>query len=245
MGDGVNIAARLEGVAEPGAVCLSEDAYRQVRSRLNFEICDLGEKQLKNITEPVRVYSLQVGKTGSCRAGALAGPGRDVPNSRADAETPSVAVLPFDNMGSDADEFFCDGLVEDIITALSKLAGMRVVARNSTFVYKGRPVDVREAGRQLGARFVLEGSVRRAGDRVRITAQLIDAKDGAHLWAERYDRSLDDIFAIQDQLTLVIVTELQVKLTEGEQGRMRYPDDEQCLGMGLSMRVAARECVRA
>ena len=132
-------------------------------------------------------------------------------------------MLPFQNMSTDAEqEFFCDGLVEDIITTLSKLEGLRVIARNSSFVYKGRSVDVREAAQQLGVRYILEGSVRRTGARIRITAQLIDATDGSHLWAERYDRAVDDIFAIQDEITLVLATEMQVKLTDGEQARMRY-----------------------
>jgi adenylate cyclase len=132
-------------------------------------------------------------------------------------------VLPFQNMSGDAEQdYFCDGLVEDIITTLSKLAGLRVIARNSSFVYKGRSVDVREAAKQLGVQYVLEGSVRKSGNRIRITAQLIDARDGAHLWAERYDRAIDDIFAIQDEITLVLATEMQVKLTEGEQARLRY-----------------------
>jgi adenylate cyclase len=138
-------------------------------------------------------------------------------------ETPSIAVLPFQNMSTDPEqEHFCDGLVEDIITTLSKLAGLRVIPRNSSFVYKGRSVDVREAAKQLGVRYILEGSVRKSGNRVRITAQLIDAKDGTHLWAERYDRSIEDIFAIQDEITLVLATEMQVKLTEGEEARLRY-----------------------
>ena len=138
-------------------------------------------------------------------------------------DKPSIAVLPFQNMSGDAEqEHFCDGLVEDIITTLSKLAGLRVITRNSSFVYKGRSVDVREAAKQLGVRYVLEGSVRKSGNRIRVTAQLIDAKDGAHLWAERYDRAMDDIFAIQDEITLVLATEMQVKLTEGEQARLRY-----------------------
>jgi adenylate cyclase len=138
-------------------------------------------------------------------------------------DKPSIAVLPFQNMSGDPEqEHFCDGLVEDIITTLSKLAGLRVIARNSSFVYKGRSVDVREAAKQLGVRHVLEGSVRKSGNRIRITAQLIDAKDGAHVWAERYDRAVDDIFAIQDEITLVLATEMQVKLTEGEQARLRY-----------------------
>jgi adenylate cyclase len=138
-------------------------------------------------------------------------------------EKPSIAVLPFENMSGDAEQdHFCDGLVEDIITTLSKLAGLRVIARNSCFVYKARSVDVREAARQLGVRYVLEGSVRRSGNRIRVTAQLIDGKDGTHLWADRYDRAMDDIFAIQDEITLVLATEMQVKLTEGEQARLRY-----------------------
>jgi adenylate cyclase len=136
---------------------------------------------------------------------------------------PSIAVLPFTNMSADPEQdHFCDGLVEDIITTLSKLAGLRVIARNSSFVYKGRSIDVREAARQLGVRYVLEGSVRQSSNRVRVTAQLIDATDGSHLWAERYDRAIDDIFAIQDEITLVVATELQVRLTEGEQARLRY-----------------------
>jgi adenylate cyclase len=138
-------------------------------------------------------------------------------------DKPSIAVLPFQNMSGDAEqEYFRDGLVEDIITTLSKLAGLRVIARNSNFVYKGRSVDVREAAKQLGVRYILEGSVRRTGARIRVTAQLIDAADGSHLWAERYDRAVDDIFAIQDEITLVLATEMQVKLTQGEQSRLRY-----------------------
>ena len=137
-------------------------------------------------------------------------------------------------MSGDAEQdYFCDGLVEDIITTLSKLAGLRVIARNSSFVYKGRSVDVREAAKQLGVRYVLEGSVRKSGNRIRITAQLIDAKDGTHLWAERYDRAIDDIFAIQDEITLVLATEMQVKLTEGEQARLRYTTTTQCRGLDL------------
>ena len=151
-------------------------------------------------------------------------PGTDLTASPLQApERPSIAVLPFQNMSGDPEQgHFCDGLVEDIITTLSKLAGLRVIARNSSFVYKGRSVDVREAAKQLGVRYILEGSVRKSGNRIRITAQLIDAKDGAHVWAERYDRAIDDIFAIQDEITLVLATEMQVKLTEGEQARLRY-----------------------
>jgi adenylate cyclase len=218
MGDGVNIAARLEGIAKPGAICLSEDAYRQVKARLNVLVRDLGATSLKNIPEPIRVYALDVGVI----AGSDTNTGAIAP-TLGQSDTPSIAVLPFQNMSGDADQdYFCDGLVEDIITTLSKVPRLRVIARNSAFVYKGRSVDVREAAKQLGVRYVLEGSVRKSGNRVRITAQLIDAKDGTHVWAERYDRTIEDIFAIQDEITLVLATEMQVKLTEGEQARLRY-----------------------
>jgi adenylate cyclase len=217
MGDGVNIAARLEGIARPGAICLSEQAYWQVKSRLGVAVRDLGAVQLKNIAEPVRAFSLLAGDA------AMKPVTSANPEPPAPPEKPSIAVLPFQNMSADAEQdFFCDGLVEDIITTLSKLDGLRVIARNSSFVFKGRSVDVREAAKQLGVRYILEGSVRRTGARLRITAQLIDASDGSHLWAERYDRAVDDIFAIQDEITLVLATEMQVKLTDGEQARMRY-----------------------
>ena len=170
------------------------------------------QQQLKNIARPVRAYRVRLRWPHARGCPALALP-----------DKPSIAVLPFQNMSGDPEQdYFCDGLVEDIITTLSKLAGLRVIARNSTFVYKGRSVDVREAAKQLGVRYVLEGSVRKSGNRIRITAQLIDAKDGTHLWAERYDRAIDDIFAIQDEITLVLATEMQVKLTEGEQARLHY-----------------------
>jgi adenylate cyclase len=225
MGDGVNIAARLEGIAEPGAICLSEDAYRQVRARLNLAVSDLGETQLKNIAEPIRVFSLQVGLAVQAKVApqGQAGQAAQASGSLALPDKPSIAVLPFQNMSGDPDQdHFCDGLVEDIITTLSKLGGLRVVARNSSFVYKGRSVDVREAAKQLCVQYVLEGSVRKSGNRIRVTAQLIDAQDGSHLWAERYDRAIDDIFAIQDEITLILATEMRVKLTEGEEARLHY-----------------------
>jgi adenylate cyclase len=221
MGDGVNIAARLEGIATPGAICLSEQAYWQVKARLGVAVADLGAVQLKNIAEPVRAFSLAIGPGAEAKPATVVEPAK--PERPSLPDKPSIAVLPFQNMSADAEqEFFCDGLVEDIITTLSKLAGLRVIARNSSFVYKGRSVDVREAAKQLGVRYILEGSVRRTGARIRITAQLIDGTDGSHIWAERYDRAVDDIFAIQDEITLVLATEMQVKLTEGEQARMRY-----------------------
>ena len=214
LGDGVNIAARIEGVAAPGGVSLSDDAWRQVQGKVAANFIDSGEHSLKNIARPVRVYRIELGEEGATQPAA---PASALPTK------PSIAVLPFQNMSGEAEQdYFCDGLVEDIITTLSKLAELRVIARNSTFVYKGRSVDVRDAAKQLGVRYVLEGSVRKSGNRIRITAQLIDAKDGAHLWAERYDRAVDDIFAIQDEITLVLATEMQVKLTEGEQARLRY-----------------------
>jgi adenylate cyclase len=217
FGDGVNIAARLEGVADPGGICLSRGAHDQVKGKLDVVFEDGGEQQLKNIAEPVRVYRMRPVTAAASLTSRVTAPFRPLPDK------PSIAVLPFQNMSGDAEQdYFCDGLVEDIITTLSKLVGLRVIARNSTFVYKGRSVDIREAAKQLGVRYVLEGSVRKSGNRIRITAQLIDAQDGTHLWAERYDRAVDDIFAIQDEITLVLATEMQVKLTEGEHARLRY-----------------------
>ena len=216
-GDGVNVAARLEGVADPGGICLSRGAHDQVKRKLDVVFEDGGEQQLKNIAEPVRVYRMRPITAAASITSHLTAPVRPLPDK------PSIAVLPFQNMSGDPEQdYFCDGLVEDIITTLSKLTGLRVTARNSTFVFKGRSVDVREAAQRLGVRYVLEGSVRKSGNRIRITAQLIDAQDGTHLWAERYDRVMDDIFAIQDEITLVLATEMQVKLTEGEHARLHY-----------------------
>ena len=175
---------------------------------------NIGEHTLKNIARPVRVYHVELGTDGTIQPAAPA---------LSLSDTPSIAVLPFQNMSGDSEQdYFCDGLVEDVITTLSKLAGLRIIARNSSFVYKGRLIDVCAAAKQLGVRYVLEGSVRKIGNRIRVTAQLIDAKDGTHLWAERFDRAVDDIFAIQDEITLVLATEMQVKLTEGDQARLRY-----------------------
>nr|WP_210312512.1 adenylate/guanylate cyclase domain-containing protein [Rhizobium giardinii] len=219
MGDGVNIASRLEGVAAPGAICLSEDAYRQVKARLDLSVSDLGNTQLKNIAEPIRVYSLRVGTTDA-KAIATSQP----VTSRPTTELPpklSIAVLPFANMSGDAEqEYFADGISEDIITSLSKLPQLFVIARNSSFTFKGKNVHVQEVGRNLGVRYVLEGSVRKSGNRVRITAQLIDAASGGHLWAERFDRDLTDIFAVQDDVTQQIVGALAINLTEGDRQRL-------------------------
>ena len=218
MGDGVNIAARLEGIAAPGAICLSEDAFRQVRAQLELAVSDLGQRELKNIAEPVRVYALEVGRAAEAKPSPQAQSATEKP---AASEKPSIAVLPFQNMSGDPEQdYFADGISEDIITALSKLSQLFVIARNSSFTFKGKNVHVQEIGKTLGVRYVLEGSVRKAGNRVRITAQLIDATNDGHLWAERFDRDLTDIFAVQDDVTGQIVAALALNLTRGERRRM-------------------------
>ena len=192
-GDGVNIAARLEGIAKPGGICISEDAFRQVRGKVEVEFADLGEQSLKNIARPLRVY--RVGSSSVARQPISPAPTLPLPDK------PSIAVLPFANMSGDPEqEYFVDGMVEEIITALSRIRWLFVIARNSTFTYKGRAVDVKAVGRELGVRYVLEGSVRKASQRVRITAQLIDALSGTHLWADRFDGSLEDVFDLQDKV---------------------------------------------
>jgi adenylate cyclase len=212
-GDGVNIAARLEALADPGGICISKTAFDQIESKLPLGYEYLGEQTVKNITKPVGAYHV------------LMEPRVTVAGKKEKAlplpEEPSVAVLPFANISGDPEqEYFSDGLTEEIITALSKVDKMFVIASNSTFSYKGRPVKVQQVGEELGVRYVLEGSVRKAADRLRITAQLIDALTGHHLWAERYDRDLKDIFALQDEITMRILTALRVTLTEGEQARV-------------------------
>jgi adenylate cyclase len=223
MGDGVNIAARLEGIAKPGTICLSEDAYRQVRTRLDLEVNDLGQTQLKNIAEAIRVYSLQVGLPAQAKPATAQPAPEEKPKARLTLpEKPSIAVLPFQNMSGDSEqEYFADGTVEDIITGLSRIKWLFVIARNSSFVYKGKAVDIRQVGQELGVRYVLEGGVRKGGNRLRITAQLIEAETGAHLWAERYDRPLDDIFALQDEITLSVVGAIEPSLRSAEIDRVK------------------------
>jgi adenylate cyclase len=211
-GDGVNIAARLENIAEPGSVFISRAVRDFVTDTAELVLEDLGERELKNIAKPVQVFR-------------IAAPAQAVAASQAPApavpQKPSIAVLPFTNMSGDVEqEYFSDGMTEDLITDLSKISALFVIARNSSFAYKGRLVKVQEIGRDLGVRFVLEGSIRKSGNRVRITAQLIDAESGGHLWAERFDRDLTDIFATQDEVVEKIVRALAVTLTQGEEKRL-------------------------
>ena len=212
-GDGVNVAARLEGICDAGGVFISGSAFEQVDGKVKLAFEDCGERAVKNIARPVRVWRLCIDG-----APAVAKPAAAPAKAAAPSDRPSIAVLPFQNMSGDAEqEYFSDGITEDIITDLSKLSGLLVIARNSTFTYKGKPVDVRAVGKHFGVTHVLEGSVRRAGGRVRITAQLLESGSAHHVWAERYDRGLEDIFAVQDEITREIVEALHVKLVRGEQ----------------------------
>jgi adenylate cyclase len=275
-GDGVNIAARLEGLADPGGICISESAFQQIENKIPLHYDYLGEHEVKNIAKPVRVYRARIETEGvreekgsrikdkgkrTLAIGAVAAflvlaaaaviwqfalrptsPKMEVASKEKMAyplpDKPSIAVLPFVNMSGDPkQEFFSDGITENIITALSKVPNLFVIARNSTFTYKGKPVKVKQVGEELGVRYVLEGSVQKSGDRVRITAQLIDALSGHHLWAESYDRDLKDLFALQDEVTLKILTAMQVKLTEGEiVGRKKYFKGKQ--GLDCSLKVS-------
>jgi adenylate cyclase len=204
FGDGVNIAARLEGIAEPGGVCISDDAQRQIRGKVDFSYSDMGLQTLKNIAEPMRAWHMRLGSDAISLL-PLHSPAVPV-QTLALPDKPSIAVLAFQNMSGDAEqEYFADGIAEDIITTLSKLRWLFVIARNSSFTYKGHAVDIKQIGRELGVRYVLEGSVRKAGNRLRITGQLVEAATGNHLWAERYDRALEDIFAVQDEITHSII----------------------------------------
>jgi adenylate cyclase len=202
-GDGVNVAARLEGLAEPGGICVSRVVRDQVRDKLDFAFEDMGEQQVKNITRPIRVHRIVLGEKSNRSETATGGPQQNPPLALPDK--PSIAVLPFQNMSGDPEqEYFADGMVEEIITALSRIRWLFVIARNSSFSYKGQSVDVKQVGRELGVRYVLEGSVRKAGQKVRITGQLIDAVTGNHIWADRFDGSLEDIFELQDKVALSV-----------------------------------------
>lgn len=213
MGDGINLAVRIEGVAAVGGISLSQAAYEQVRDRLDVSFTDRGEVLLKNIARPVRLFD--VANLGAAPARAA-----EVTKTLALPDKPSIAVLPFQNMSDDSEQdYFCDGMVEDIITGLSRIKWLFVIARNSSFVYKGSAVDVKRVGRELGVRYVLEGSVRRAGNRIRLTAQLIEAETGVHLWADRFDRLIEDIFALQDEITMSIVGAIEPNLRKVEIAR--------------------------
>ena len=221
-GDGVNIAARLEGIAEPGGVWISGTAFDHVRNKVNIGFADLGARNLKNITEPVRVYASQA---------------HPYPCATATTEKPSVAVLPFVNMSDDAGQgYFSDGITEDIITELSRFPSLFVVARNSSFQYREKAVDVRRVARDLGVRYVVEGSVRKIVSRVRITAQLIDASTGNHVWGERYDRSIDDLFEVQDEVTRTIVATLVGRVEDAEMRGARQRPTASLHAYGLLLR---------
>ena len=261
MGDGVNIAARLEGIAKPGAICLSEDAYRQVKGRLDLKVSDLGLTQLKNIAEPIRVYSMQVGAQADAKvatpsapaqlsaasaprkrsvlalsalaialllaAGAAAwhfvGANRSAPiasTPSAEAAHLSIVVLPFTNLSGDpTQDYFADGITENLTTDLSRLGGSFVVARNTAFAFKGKNVDARDIGKELGVRYVLEGSVQRDQNQVRVNAQLIDAKSGGHIWAERFDKPLANLFSMQDDIVASLASRLGAELMANEARR--------------------------
>jgi len=213
FGDGVNVAARVENECEPGGVCLSGSAYEQVRDKTPFTFDDLGERSLKNIGRPVRLYAARTSSVPAENIRSLAEPTKPLPLP----DKPSIAVLPFQNMSGDPEqEYFADGMVEEIITALSRFHWLFVIARNSSFTFKGRAVNVKEVGRELGVRYVLEGSVRRASGKVRITGQLIDAITGAHIWADRFERDLTDVFALQDEVTVAVVSAIEPKLLQTE-----------------------------
>jgi adenylate cyclase len=215
-GDGVNIAARLEKLAEPGGICISRNVHDQVRGKLTCVYTDLGEQRVHNIPQPVQAFKVQPSATAAMSKSTPPLP-----------DKPSVAVLPFQNMSGDPEqEYFADGTVEEIITALSRFHGLFVIARNSSFTYKGRAVDVKQVGRELGVRYVLEGSVRKAGSRVRITGQLIDTATGAHLWADRFDGALEDVFDLQDQVTMRVVGAIAPKMEQAEIERTKRKPTE-------------------
>ena len=218
-GDGVNIAARVEALASPGAICLADNAYQQIKGKLSFEVSDMGDQKLKNIAQSVRVYRVKPGDGVATQptAPALALP-----------DKPSIAVLPFQNMSGDPQqEYFADGMAEEIITGLARIRWLTVIARNSTFAYKGKSPDVRKVGRELAVRYVVEGSVRKAGNNVRITAQLIEAETGGHLWAERFDGTLDDVFDLQDKITAGVVAAIEpsVRQAEIQRAKRKRPDN--------------------
>ena len=239
FGDGVNIAARLEGIAEPGGIYISDDAYRQVRGKVDIACDDMGPQPLKNIAEPMRAWRVRL--TGESPSAAQSGSAVGQSQALPLPDKPSIAVLPFQNMSGDPEqEYFADGIVEDIITALSRFKALFVIARNSSFTYKGRAIDVKQVGRELGVRYVLEGSVRKAANRVRITGQLIDSSTGGHLWADRFDGGLDDIFNLQDQVTESVVGAIAPAVETAEIARGKRKPTESLDAYALYLRGSAR-----
>ena len=239
FGDGVNIAVRLEGIAEPGGVSISDDAHRQIRGKIGIDYDDMGPQVLKNIAEPMRVWRVRIGPSFS--PAMLTKPPIETALPLALPDKPSIAVLPFINMSGDPEQdYFADGMVEEIITALSHFKALFVIARNSSFTYKGRAVDVKQVGRELGVRYVLEGSVRKAANRVRITGQLVDTATGAHLWAERFDGGLGDIFALQDQVTESVVGAIAPAVEKAEIERAKRKPTESLDAYALYLRGLAK-----
>src|SRR2546429_65723 len=237
FGDGVNIAVRLEGIAEPGGICISDDARRQIRGKVDITFEDLGSQPLKNIAEPMRVWRVPYGRAVPAVPTRL----RVDDAALTLPDKPSIAVLPFTNLSSDPEqEYFADGMVDDIITALSHFKALFVIARNSSFTYKGRAVDVKRIGRELGVRYVLEGSVRKAANRVRITGQLVDTATGAHLWADRFDGGLGDIFDLQDQVTESVVGAIAPAVEKAEIERAKRKPTESLDAYALYLRGLAR-----
>jgi adenylate cyclase len=232
LGDEVNIAARIEGIAEPSGIAISEDAWRQVQGKVPANFVDSGEQTLKNIARPVRVYRLDLGPQAASAV--------EVRPTLALPDKPSIAVLSFQNLSGDpAQEYFADGMVEDIITALSRFKSLFVIARNSSFTYKGKAIDVRQVGRELGVRYVMEGSVRKAGGRVRITGQLIDAATGTHLWADKFDGTLDDIFDLQDNITASVVGTVAPTIDQAEIERAKQKPTDRLDSYDLYLRGTA------
>ena len=231
MGDGVNVAARLEGIAKPGAICLSEDAYRQVKGRLDLAVTDLGQTQLKNIAEPIRVYSLEVGVPAQVKALPVPAPDKSSPPRL------SIVVLPFANIGGGPElEHFVDGVTESLTTDLSRIHAV-VIGRNTAFTYKGKPLDAKTIGRELNVRYVLEGSVQRGGSRMRVNVQLIDAETGNHLWAERFDKPVADLFDMQDEIVARLANTLNAQLVATEARRAEQapnPDSMDLYFQGLA-----------
>ncbi len=243
QGDGVNVASRLETLSDPGGICISALVYEQIKHRLDVPFHDAGEQKVKNIAEPIRVWKW-VGSANNEATNQESTSESELISTPSLPDTPSIAVLPFDNMSGDTEqEYFADGMTEDLITDLSKLSGLLVIGRNSSFAYKGKAVDLRRVGKELGVRYVLEGSIRKAGNRVRMNAQLIETANGTHVWANRRDGTLEDVFDLQDEITREIVDALSIQLREGEEKRLgsQYTENTEARDWFLRGRLRYRE----